>query len=438
MTATIPPRASATNVAQSPEPDIGLATRLFEELRLRTGNGRPELGITRASYGLGEQIAHEMMVREARRIGMSSEIDAACNLIMTLKGREEGPAILIGSHLDSVPAGGNFDGAAGVLVGMAVASGFFRAGRSPARDLKVIAIRAEESTWFGASYIGSRGAFGKLTGQELDGVQRAGDGIALGTAIESAGGDTAQLRAGQAQLAAADIAAFIEPHIEQGPMLVDSGRALGLVTGIRGSFRYREARCEGAYAHSGATPRHLRQDAVLAVARLVVALDDVWQRLAAEGHDLAVTFGQMVTDRENASFSKVAGRVDFSVDIRSENTATLNLMWAELAHAVKLIEGEGKVHFALGAETSSQPAAMDSALLAQLGRIADEEGMDVRPMPCGAGHDAAVFAQNGVPSAMIFIRNRNGSHNPWEAMEIDDFAEAARLLSAFCDAGFGR
>lgn len=419
----------------APAPDIGLAERLFTELRERTGEGRPDRGVTRTSYGLGEQIAHDIVQREARRLGLTCTMDAACNLYISLEGREPGPAIMIGSHLDSVPKGGNFDGAAGVLAGLAVAAGFVRAGQRPARDLIVIGIRAEESTWFGASYIGSRAAFGKLSGAELDTVTRTSDRVLLGAAIASAGGDPVALDAGCAHLDATRIAAFIEPHIEQGPVLVGEGRALGIVTGIRGSFRYRHARCEGKYSHSGATPRSHRSDAVLATAHLAVALDDFWKHHAEAGRDLSVTFGQFATDREHAAFSKVAGRVDFSLDVRSEDPATLDLVREDLLRTVACLEAEFGVKFALGEETGSKAARMDSGLTAQLSDLARVQGVDARPMPCGAGHDAAVFAQNGVPTAMVFIRNRNGSHNPHEAMEIEDFARAAELLAAFCDAG---
>jgi N-carbamoyl-L-amino-acid hydrolase len=420
----------------APAPDIDLAERLFNELRQRTGDGRPNLGVTRVSYGLGEQIAHDIVQREARRLGLRCEVDAACNLYLVLKGRELGPGIFLGSHLDSVPKGGNFDGAAGVLAGLAVAAGFVRAGRRPARDLTVMAIRAEESTWFGASYIGSRAAFGKLTENELDTVARSSDRVLLKSAIASAGGDPTILKAGLAHLSPDTVAAFIEAHIEQGPVLIGEGRPLGIVTGIRGSFRYRRAHCEGAYAHSGATPRGHRQDAVLATAHLAVALDNHWKTYTATGHDLSVTFGQFATDQENAAFSKVAGRVDFSIDIRSEELATLDLMRGELADAVAAIEAEFGVRFHLGDETGSQPARMDANLIAQLLDIAEQQGLDARPMPCGAGHDTAVFAQQGVPTAMIFIRNLNGSHNPHESMELEDFARAAELLAALCDVGF--
>jgi len=413
----------------APDPDIALAERLFEELRRRTGTSR---GITRVSYGLGEQIAHDIVGREARRMGMRTAMDAGGNLYLTLPGRASNPAVVIGSHLDSVPFGGNFDGAAGVLAGLAVAAGYRRAGIVPPQDLVVMAVRAEESTWFGASYVGSRSAFGQLTVAELDTVRRAGDEISLGTAIDAAGGDTRQLREGLAFLDRAKVGCFIEPHIEQGPVLLAKGCPVGVVTGIRGSFRYRSATCTGTYSHSGATPRAYRNDAVLACARLVAQLDDRWQSLLAEDHELTVTFGQFSTDPHEAAFSKVAGRVDFSLDVRSQSRATLDLMHGELARSVDALSNELGVRFDLGPKTSSEPALMDRKVIDALADLATEQDVTAEIMPCGAGHDAAVFASMGIPTGMLFIRNANGSHNPDEAMNIADFAVAARILSAFC------
>ena len=409
--------------------DIQLAERLFDELKRRTGTNR---GITRASYGLGEQIAHDMVRREARKLGLEVKTDPGCNLYMTMKGCEEGPGIFIGSHLDSVPMGGNFDGAAGVLLGLSVISGYVRSGLRPPRDITVMAIRAEESTWFGASYIGSRAALGRLTGRELDQVKRSSDQISLGAAIDAAGGDTEFLRSGQSYLDPKDIAMFIEPHIEQGPVLVEKKLPIGIVTGIRGSFRYREARCIGTYAHSGATPREYRSDAVRAAASLVVELDKAWDRLQAEGADLVVTFGQFSTDISEAAFSKIAGKLSFALDVRSQEPETLAKMQAVVAEAVARIETEHRVKFELGRLTDSKAAKMDDAIVASLAGLAKEHGIEAQTMACGAGHDAAVFADAGVPTGMVFIRNANGSHNPDEQMEIADFAEAARLVSALC------
>lgn len=412
-----------------PTPDVALAARLFDELGRQTGSGR---GVTRASYGLGEQLAHRIARREAEALGLRVTTDAAANLYMTLPGTGGGPAIFVGSHLDSVPVGGNFDGAAGVLMGLAVAAGFRQAGLAPPRDLTVMAIRAEESTWFPASYIGSRAAFGCLTPEELDGVTRASDGVALGAAIRAADGDPDALRRGEPQLDPARIGVFVEPHIEQGPALIAHGLPLGIVTGIRGSFRHRNARCTGSWAHSGATPRAVRQDAVAAVAALVMAMEEIWTRAEARGEDLTVTFGQVATDTAEHAFSKVAGLVAFSLDVRSQSSDTLAAVRAALPALLGRIEGERRVRFDLGPLSGSEAAAMDPATIDGLAAAAAASGVPATAMPCGAGHDAAVFARMGVPTGMLFVRNANGSHNPEESMEMEDFAAAATVLSRFC------
>lgn len=411
------------------QPDIALARRLFDELARRTGTRK---GITRASYGLGEQIAHDMVRREARSLGLDIRTDAACNLYVSLPGRTDGPGVWLGSHLDSVPLGGNYDGAAGVLAGLSVVSGFRKAGVVPPRGVTVMAIRAEESTWFNASYIGSRAAFGRLAPDELDSVTRASDGITLRAAIAAAGGDLEALGQGRPGLRPRDPGLFVETHIEQGPLLLARGIPLGIVTGIRGSFRYRHAECLGAYAHSGATPRSERQDALKAVAALIVEMDRLWDRRSAGGEDLTVTFGQIGTDPAEAAFSKVPGKVRFSVDVRSDSQATLDSVRAEMEAIIDAVSARERVRFRLGPLSTSQPAAMAPAATDALRAAAVAEAVPAITMPSGAGHDAAVFAQMGVPTAMLFLRNENGSHNPDEAMDMEDFACAARVLSRLC------
>lgn len=418
-------QVSLPHSSSSAVPDVALAARLFDELRRRTAAGR---GVSRASYGLGEQIAHDIIRREAEALALPVSTDAAANLYATLPGASDGPAVIIGSHLDSVPLGGNYDGAAGVLLGLAVMSGLVTAGVTPPGPITLMAIRAEESAWFSASYIGSRAAFGRLSRPELEGVRRAGDGIHLGAAVAAAGGDPEALAAGHATLDPARIRLFLEPHIEQGPVLLARDVPVGIVTGIRGSFRYRYARCCGAYAHSGTTPREDRQDAVRAVARLVVELDAAWERRAAAGEDLTVTVGQFTTDPDEASFSKIAGDVRFSVDVRGADPESLSSMQDEVGRIVAAIEDRERVRFKLGRMTGSEPARMSEKVVTALCSAARLAGVPHVVMPCGAGHDAAVFAQSGVPTGMVFIRNANGSHNPDEQMDMADFAAAARVV----------
>ena len=411
------------------KPDIALAERLFAELRRRTSDDR---GVTRASYGPGEELAHALARREAERLNLDIETDAACNLYMTLRGESDLPRIMIGSHLDSVPLGGNYDGAAGVLAGLAVVSGLAHAGQVPPRDVTVMAIRAEESAWFNASYIGSRAAFGRLTPQELDTVQRSTDDLILSSTIDAAGGRSEALRRGQSHLTPAEIGFFVEPHIEQGPVLVNKEVPIGVVTEIRGSFRYRRASCRGAYGHSGATPREGRQDAVRALATLIVELDALWSRMDDAGEDLTVTVGQVRTDPKEVSFSKIAGLVEFSLDVRSGSHETLARASAELDSLIDRISRDQKVIFDLGPRTGSDPASMHPVVIAALESAARDLRIPALKMPSGAGHDAATFAAMGVPTGMLFLRNENGSHNPDEHLDMADFALGADILLRLC------
>jgi N-carbamoyl-L-amino-acid hydrolase len=252
----------------------------------------------------------------------------------------------------------------------------------------------------------------------------------LGERIDELGGDRAALDAGTAYLKPKSIARFVELHIEQGPVLLRQNIVAGIVTGIRGSFRYREARVLGQYGHSGATPRGHRQDAVTAIARLIDALNAKWVELEEEGCDLAVTFGRVFTDPEQADFSKVPGRVDFCIDVRSFEPTSLARFEDILKTEVAKVEQQTGTRIELGERTASTPAPMDADLQSLLLESAKRMNISAQPMPSGAGHDAATFALQGVPTSMIFIRNENGSHNPDEKMEMTDFAAGTRLLAA--------
>ncbi|MHA7685665.1 Zn-dependent hydrolase [Cupriavidus sp. PET2-C1] len=408
------------------EPDHALAASLFEQLVAQSHDG---VGITRDSYGIGENAAHELLGATAKSRGLEVRCDAAGNLYLTLPGRDRSaPVVMTGSHLDSVPRGGNFDGAAGVVAGLVILAGWRRAGILPDRDVTVMAIRAEESAWFPVSYAGSKAAFGLLDPAALD-ARRADTGRTLADHMRAAGGDPGVVAAGVPMLKAADIDCFVELHIEQGPVLDESGDVLGVVTGICGSQRYRHATICGQYAHSGATPRSHRRDAVVAAAALVTALQRAWVELEAAGHELTVTVGQCSTDAAQADFSKVSGRVDFSIDMRSRSRVTLDAMDSAVQAIRADIAQACRVEIDLGPVTASAAAAMDAGLQAMLTAAAAEAGVSARAMPSGAGHDAALFAAQGVPAAMLFVRNAHGSHNPDESMRLDDFAQATRVLA---------
>jgi N-carbamoyl-L-amino-acid hydrolase len=407
------------------EPAFDLAEQLFAELHRLTHDG---VGITRDTYGAGEEKAHDLIKDVARRFDLAISTDAALNLYVRLPGRDpDRPAVFTGSHLDSVRSGGNYDGAAGVLAGLAVLVGWRRSGFVPPVDTVLMVIRAEESSWFPVSYLGSKAAFGILPPEAL-GLPRSDTGRSLAEHLRGLGGAPDQLANRVRALDPEKIARFVEVHIEQGPVLVERDEPVGVVTGIRGSFRFRNARARGAYAHSGATPRSYRKDAVLAVARLVCGMDDQWQLREAAQDDLTVTFGRLATDPAQADFAKVSGNVEFCIDVRSFERTVLDQMEEHLLDLVHEVSASTGVRIALGQRTTSEPASMDMGLRQEILAQARALGITAREMPCGAGHDAALFAAQGVPSAMIFIRNANGSHNPREAMAFADFVDATRLL----------
>ncbi|MBI1777117.1 MAG: hydantoinase/carbamoylase family amidase [Proteobacteria bacterium] len=413
------------------EPDLGLAERLFAELAAKTRHGA---GIVRDSYGEGEQLAHELMRATGRSLGLEVNVDAAGNSYMTLPGRDRAlPALLMGSHLDSVPQGGNYDGAAGVIAGLALLAGCRQAKFRPAFDVTVMGIRAEEAAWFDASYVGAYAAFGRLAPEVLN-VRRSDSGRTLAEHMAETDCDVAAVRDGSAYLKPERLRRYLELHIEQGPVLVGRGVPVGIVTGIRGCRRYRHARCIGAYGHSGAMPRRFRQDAVAATVALIHQLNRDWVSWEAEGHDLTFTSGELYTDPAMHGPSKIAGETRFVLDFRSISDETMQLACARAQALGRDIADELHVEFDLGAQLVSAPASLDVTGRDRLSALAGAAGIASIELASGAGHDAAVFANFGVPANMIFIRNEHGSHNPDEAMAMADFADAVRLLGAFVSA----
>jgi N-carbamoyl-L-amino-acid hydrolase len=394
---------------------------MFTQLREFSFDG---VGVTRASYGETETQAFELLADVARKESLDVQYDRAGNLVIALTGKEAANAfIACGSHLDSVPEGGNYDGAAGVIAGLLVLIALRRSGATPQRTLKVYALRGEESAWFGQAYLGSRALFGSFPAQDLSLTHRE-SGEPLEKYMRAAGADVEAIRSGTALLALTEIACYFELHIEQGPVMVARNVPLGVVTGIRGNYRHATVACTGEAAHSGAVPRWLRRDAVFAVAEFIMRMDRHWQALLEQGQDLVVTVGVLGTNpAEHAehAMSRVPGNVVFALEFRSESDALLadfeELMRAE-AKGIERLRG---VKFTFGEPRKTAPATMSPKLVELLAEACAVQNIPHEQIPSGAGHDAAVFANHGVPSGMLFVRNENGSHNPYEQMDMDDF-----------------
>lgn len=403
----------------------GAAEALFAQLRR---DGLDEPGVTRDPYGAGEQRAHTSVAAIAERMGLEVTRDAASNLYMILPGRDRLAApVVLGSHLDSVPHGGNFDGAAGVVAGLVTLRALQRLGVTPARDVVVMGIRAEESIWFQVSYIGSRSALGTLPEGALD-AARIDTGRTLAEHMRECGGDPAALERGERFFDPARVYAYLELHIEQAPSLVEKGRSVGICTGIPGNFRYPDAWIEGSHDHVG-LPKRFRRDAAVAAAEFAMALDKLWDEHEARGVPMACTIGRFHTDEALHGLTIVPGLFHFSLDVRAYGASVV----AELDRAVDgIVAGIAQrrgVRFHLGAKARAAVGKMDDGMRARLWQGVDALGIGAMDLGSPASHDAAAFAAAGVKTGMIFVRNENGSHNPREAMTIEDFMDGATLMA---------
>jgi len=414
---------------QSIDVGLTLARQLFDKIGEQSFDGT---GYTRAAYGEGEQRAHDAVAKAAKDLGLKIEVDAALNMSMTLEGTGSGGGpLLIGSHLDSVPRGGNYDGLAGVLAGLATVSAYREAGSKPKQDITVMAIRAEESAWFGAQHIGSRAILGTLDPAVLDSARRVDSGRTLRDHMLEAGADPTTLVLGRPLLDLGAIRGYVELHIEQGPTLVTAGKPVGVVTGIRGNRRCRKIACAGEYGHSGTVPRSDRHDSVFAASELITRLDDLWRVIEEEGGDMVLTFGRFSTDPAAHAVTTVPGHVDLCFDLRSHSEDVLIRVEAALLSEMRDIGERRGVAFTHDPMTGDIPIDMDRSFQDAFERGCEVLSIPMMPIASGAGHDAGDFATAGVPTSMLFVRNENGSHNPAEHMEFDDFEKGVRLIAWF-------
>jgi N-carbamoyl-L-amino-acid hydrolase len=422
---------SPSRISEGVDASIPLAAKLFEDIGRKTAAS--DGGIGREPYSLAEQIAVDILAEAARSLELETAVDPFGNAYFTLPGRDrDAPAWLVGSHVDSVPSGGNYDGLAGVIAGITALAALRRAGDAPC-DITVMGIRAEElSSWYGGSHgghIGSRAALGSLPVAELDSAINSRSGHTLREQMRAAGFDPAKVGKGESRLSPKKFRGYLELHIEQGPVLENRGIPVGVVTAIRGAARARSCCCLGTYTHSGAVPHEYRSDAVMAAVELVRELDLEWARVRKAGGDLVFTVGQFFTDSKVHALTKVPGEASFSLDIRSQSEATLKEMAALAERLARDIGARRRVRFDLGSFSLQRPAAMDAGFRSKLLEGSHALGIPHMEIASGAGHDAQDFAHAGFRAGMLFVRNAHGSHNPDEAMDIADFALGTRLLA---------
>ena len=402
-----------------------VAEHLFQEIREATFDG---VGITRQSYGRGETIALHILADYATQQGLYCQFDAGANLIIALPEEPRGKTILIGSHLDSVPQGGNFDGLAGVVAGLLILLHMKELPAAQQKPIRVLALRGEESAWFGKAYMGSLALLGKLSTDDLQLTSRETQQT-LHQAMRALNIAVGNIENGTPLMDLSNVSAYLELHIEQGPLMVARQWPIAAVSGIRGNIRHNRIVCKGETGHSGAVPRWMRKDAVLACAELLSHLDEHWRVLQQMGMDLVMTCGIFSTNPSSHALSVIPGEVNFSFEVRSQNEATLEQFYQLMQNECQDIAHSRGVEFIFDRKLYTPPALMHQDWVRKISDACMKLGVDSEIMASGAGHDAAVFANAGVPSGMIFIRNEHGSHNPHEAMNMEDFFLGVQALN---------
>lgn len=416
-------------IAKAVEARLPFAASLFDSLFIQT---RDDQGVTRPAWSPQDQRAADLVAEAARSLDFHVSYDHAGNLYATMPGKNRTvPGILTGSHLDSVPKGGNYDGAAGVVAGLTALAALKDLGVTPETDITVLGLRGEESVWYGIAYVGSRLAVGSLPLEQLDKLHRGDTGLSLGEHISALGYDIEALtQATTRRISSSNTRAYLELHIEQGPVLVSEGLSVAIPTTIRGNVRFPYACCLGAYAHSAAAPRAHRQDAVLAVVELVAELDRFWVEQEAAGvPDTVFTVGKLFTDANQHAMTKVPGECSFTLNFGGTTQAFLDSARSRIYEVAEKIAGKRHVKFQLGDCVGSDPTPLDRKLRSLLKNSADALGIVHREMAT-VGHDASIFARAGIPSAMILIRNQHGSHNAQERMEMSDFGLGTKIIAS--------
>ena len=390
--------------------------RDIDALSAITEPGRP---YTRRAFTPKFLEGRAWLIEEMARHGFASHIDAAGNLIATIPGkRAELGTIMLGSHSDTVPDGGRFDGIAGVSAALEVARALKDQGIQLDHTLEIVDFLAEEVSIFGVSCVGSRGISGTRPAEWL---VRSSGSLSLEAGIAEVGGDAA------IDATRNDIAAFLELHIEQGPVLQDGHIDIGVVTAIAGITRI-EILVEGRADHAGTTPMGSRKDALTTAAWIALGVEELGKALAQQGEfHFAATVGEFVMEPNAANV--VPARVRMLIDARAEHRPDMERFIEELARGVAAIaERTGVAVTEPRIVSDNLPTPCDEDLLDVLDIACDSAGATHRRMASGAGHDTAWMARI-TKSAMIFVSCVDGrSHSPEEFATTQDIALGAAVL----------
>jgi allantoate deiminase len=375
--------------------------------------------LTRLFLSEAHRRAAQTFIGWCGEAGLEARIDAAGNVVARYEGKRAGaPALMLGSHIDTVRDAGRYDGNYGALAALAVVESLAGGGERLDHAIEIVAFGDEEGVRFRTTLTGSRALAGTYPQDALD--QRDADGVLMRDALKAFGGNPE--RAGS--IRRAGIAAFVEAHIEQGPILEAEGLPVGIVTAINGATRL-EVAVDGVAGHAGATPMRLRRDALTAAAEMALAVET---RARSEA-DLVATVGRF--DVWPDATNVIPGHVQFSIDVRAPDDARRGAALADLEARISAIAAARGVSVSVAKPHEANAYVCDLSIVAGLKKAVEAVGVPPRLLPSGAGHDTMAMGKL-CPAGMLFVRCKGGvSHNPLESITVEDCAVGIKALTRF-------
>ena len=379
--------------------------------------------LTRVFLSEQQRAANALVLTWMQDAGMTTHIDAIGNIVGRYEGAQSAaPCLMLGSHLDTVRDAGKYDGMLGVVAAIECVHALNASKTRLPVAIEVVGFGDEEGVRFSATLLGSRAIAGTFDAAALDKTDR--NGISMRDAITQFGLDPSAIA--QAARRRDEVAAYVELHIEQGPVLEAEGLAVGVVTAINGFGRF-VVEIHGMAGHAGTVPMNLRKDALAAAAECVLAIESH----AGTAPDLVATVGQI--EAFPGAINVIPGRVRFTIDVRSPRDAERVSATTTIKQLIEKICVQRHLKFSIVPTHEGKTAACAPWLMAQLGDAIAAEGIHVRSLPSGAGHDGmAIIAITDI--AMLFVRCKDGiSHNPAEAITLEDIEVSTRVLLRFIE-----
>ena len=397
------------------------ASRIMERCDALARHSELEGGLTRTFLSPQNRAANELVLGWMREAGMQASVDPIGNVVGRYEG-EKRPCLMLGSHLDTVRDAGRYDGMLGVISAIECVAALNERKKRLPFAIEVIGFGDEEGVRFGTTMLGSRAIAGALDPAVLKTTDAAG--ISIEDALRSFGLDPARVR--EVARRKDDVLAYAELHIEQGPVLEAEGLPVGVVTAINGFSRLRVT-LQGEAGHAGTVPMNLRRDALAAAAECVLAIEHI----ARADPELVGTVGRI--EAKPGAINVIPGEVQFTIDFRAPRDELRAQAVRSAKTEVEAIAKKRRVACRIEMLQELGVAKCAPWLMAQLERAVAAEGIAVRKLPSGAGHDGMAL-KNIADIAMLFVRCKGGiSHNPAESITAADAAVGARTLLRFIE-----